>query len=76
MNGDEATRNDPEPMNPDPTHREPLHRAADFTSAPETRRTTNLPPPAVPAGRQISFTAWTLAGVVGIVLWVVIIKLL
>lgn len=70
MIGDDPTGNDNEPMIP-----EILQRSA--TPFPDTdiARPADLPWSRVPAGRRISFTAWGVAGVVGIVLWVVIVKL-
>jgi hypothetical protein len=75
MIGDDATGRDSESMTPEPTAPEALHISASPFADTNTRRPADMPWSDVPAGRRISFTAWGVAGIVGIVLWMVIIKL-
>jgi len=75
MIGDDLTGKDSDPMPPEPITPEPLNRAAVPFSDTDVRRPADAPWARVPAGRRISFTAWGVAGVVGVVLWVVIIRL-
>ncbi len=70
MIGDDPTGKDSEPMIP-----EALNRSASFSDT-DTHRPADLPWSRVPTGRRISFAAWGIAGVVGILLWVVIVKLI
>lgn len=68
MIGDQPTPKDNEPMTPDMLARTaaPLH-----PSAP-----TNHALPGRPVeGRRISFVAWGLAGLAGIAMWAIILKL-
>jgi hypothetical protein len=74
MSGDDAKR-DSESMTPEPIAHEPLLRNAASLSDIDVRQPADMPWSDVPAGRRISFTAWGIAGAVGIVLWMVIIKL-
>jgi hypothetical protein len=75
MIGDDPTGKDNEPMTPEPITPDALRRAAVPFTDTDAGRPAEMPWSRVPAGRRISFTAWGVAGVVGIVLWAVIIKL-
>jgi disulfide bond formation protein DsbB len=76
MIGDDPTGQDCEPMPPGPTSLEPLSRhVASFVNA-DTRRAVEQPWSHMPEGRRISLPAWSIAALVAITLWVVIIKLI
>lgn len=76
MIGDDPTGTDCDPLDPEPIAPEPLHRTASSFPDAEAHRPADLPWAAVPTGRRISFTAWGIAGGVGMLLWVAIIKLI
>ena len=71
MIGDDPTEKDSEPMIP-----EALSRSAAPYTHVDAPFPADLPSARVQGGRRISLTAWGLAGVAGVVLWVVIIKLI
>ena len=75
MIGDDATGKDNESRTPEPIAPESLSRSATSFADTEIGRSADSPWSPVPAGRRISFTAWGIAAILGILLWVVIIKL-
>jgi hypothetical protein len=75
MIGDDPMGQDCEPMTSGPTSLEPLSRHAASFSDTDTRRALQ-PWSHVPEGRRISLSAWSVAAVVAIGMWIVIIKLI
>jgi hypothetical protein len=76
MIGDDPMGQDCEPMTSGPTSLEPLSRHAASFSNTDTRRAVEQPWSHAPEGRQISLSAWSIAAVAAIALWIVIIKLI
>lgn len=76
MIGSDPTGKEIEPMTRAPNAPEPLSRTpASFTDTGSSR-VAGSPSRHAPAGRRISFTAWGVAAIVGVLLWMVIIKLI
>lgn len=76
MIGDDPMGRDCEPTTPGPIAPEALSRNAVPFSATDAHRPADLPWTQAPAGRRISFLAWTVAAIVGIVLWFIVIRLI
>jgi hypothetical protein len=71
MIGDEPTPKDSEPMTT-----EPMARSASFAPHAAPIAPGHAMPGQPIEGRRINFLAWGLAGVVGVAMWVVILKLI
>lgn len=76
MIGEDPTGKESESMTRAPIAPEPLNRTPTSFADTESSRVADTPWQQVPAGRRISFTAWGVAAVVGVLLWMVIIKLI
>ena len=75
MIGEDPTGKESESMTRAPIAPEPLNRSAASFADTEASRVAGSPWQQAPTGRRISFTAWGAAAVVGVLLWMVIIKL-
>lgn len=76
MIGNDPTAKESESMTRAPIAPEPLNRSAAIFSETGGHSPADMPWQQVPAGRRISFMAWGGVAVLGIVAWMVIIKLI
>lgn len=75
MIGKDPTGAGGKPRHPEPIGHEPLNRAEAWHADADTRFPVEPGSSRMLPGRRISFTAWAIAGVVGVVLWMIVIQL-